>query len=159
MPLTVSPRKRIVNPLTSKIKPNLKRRGKINNPIIQQKIYEGLLEGKTDKDVLIGAGFSLNGADKNAKHNKALQMGKQRVEQELIKSKITVEYVLMELERAKELCIKGKKKDYSSFVRATELLGKHLKMWADNTNVLILVNDKGNQFTLTDRVKKLKNEG
>ena len=148
----------IINPLTSKIKPNRKRRGKINNPVIQQKIYEGLLEGKTDKDVLIGAGFSLLGADRNAKRNKALQIGKRRVEQELMKSKITVEYVLSELERAKELCIQGKKKDYSSFVRATELLGKYLKMWADTHNTLILVNAKSNQFTLEDRVKKLKDD-
>lgn len=149
----------IINPITAKIKPNRKHRGKINNPVIQQKIYEGLLEGKTDKDILIGAGFSELSADKRAKYSKALQLGKRRVEQELIKSKITVEYVLTELERAKKLCIKGKKKDYSSFVRATELLGKHLKMWADNTNILVLVNNPNNQFTLQDRVKQLKDEG
>jgi len=125
------------------------------NPIKQRIVDKAIMQGKSAREALRLAKYAPSTIDQSTVV-KSVKIGIKKALTQFDKSKITVDYVLSEFEKAKQLCIKGKKKDMSSYIRANELLGKWLKMFNDNiTNIQVNVSE--NQFNLKDRLKKLKN--
>ena len=124
------------------------------NPLKKAIVTRELLKGKSARQALKTAKYSKS-AIRQSTHNAVVKQSMKNIMASFDKSVITTDYVLSELEKAKKLCIKGKKKDMSSFIRACELLGKYLQMWSDS-NINILVNNADSQFSLANRVKKLK---
>ena len=128
---------------------------KITNPVIRAKLKNALIEGKSPRKAALIAGLAPNTAHTATKRQIVKDCIKE-ISLELRASDLTPDIVIDGLNDIRKLCIKGKKKDLSSAVRIHELYGKYLKMWADSVNNITLVNVQGNQFSLADRVKKLK---
>lgn len=101
------------------------------NIIRKNKVKKALLEGKSGAKALLAGGFSEATARHHAHENVVLKSVIEEIEEEFKAEKITVEYVLKELERGKELALQ--KGDIASFIRANELLGKYLAMFTDKT--------------------------
>jgi hypothetical protein len=93
------------------------------------KLKAELLKGTDAKNALINSGYKKTTA-RNSTSNKCVQVCQDEIIDD-IKSKITVESVLKQLNDARELSIKDKQ--YSSAIRATELLGKFLAMFTDKS--------------------------
>jgi hypothetical protein len=121
------------------------------NPVRKARVKSNLLKGKDAKNSLLAAGYK----DSYANHSTSTACVKVCQEEILndIKEKITVDYVLAELEKAKLIAITGKKKDISSFVRATELLGRWRAMFTDKTDNVN--RDKSIDYTADEDIDRL----
>ena len=102
------------------------------NPIRKRIIKRELKKGKTAKDSLLAAGYKESTA-KRSTMNKSIKICQKEIKKEFDASMITVEYVLKELQKAKEMCLKAK--DRTNYLRAIEAFGRHLAMFTDKKEV------------------------
>ena len=102
------------------------------NPIKKAKVKEALLKGKSKKQAVIDAGYSLNTAI-NAWRLGVVKVCEEEIEKDFKAHNVTVEQVLKEIELGKELCLKLR--DMPTYKALIELKGKHLAMFTDKTEV------------------------
>lgn len=103
---------------------------KITNPVKIKKIREGIRLGKTDKQILLDAGFSVSTA--NHKQTEILKVEKSRIAKELRAADITADFIAKRLNEDRDFA--RKKKDASTACRADELLGKMSAAFTDKTD-------------------------
>ncbi len=84
------------------------------------------------KKAALDAGYAPSSA-RNATQLQSVQQCRREIAASFRRETITVDYVLAELERAKNLA--EKKEDIASYVRVCELLGKYLAMFTERQQV------------------------
>ena len=100
------------------------------NPIRKRIVKRELKKGNDAKNSMIEAGYSINTAIKSTA-NKVVQVSQAEIKREFDKSKLTVEWVLDNLE---QLRIKAEtKKDYGTAKGILELIGKWKRMWDEKS--------------------------
>lgn len=126
------------------------------NPIRKALLKQSILEnkGRNVQAAMIKAGYTKSTA-KRTYANASVKVIQAEILED-IKGKITEEYILSELERAKKICERKKSKDMSSFIRACELLGKWRAMFTDKQEVAV-TEQPDNQFSM-ERLSRLKAE-
>ena len=127
------------------------------NPIRKMIVKTELLKGVSARQALEAANYS-KGAVRKSTSMPVVKNCMKEILEEFKLSDLTPDFIIKDIEKGKKLCIKGKKKDLSTFMRGCELEGKYLKMFADTANTTILVNIQGNQFNLVNRLDKLKSQ-
>ena len=127
------------------------------NPIKKAIVKRELKKGVDAKNAMLKDNYSINTAVKSTA-NKVVKVSQAEILNELKAADLTDNFIVNGLNDIKKLCITGKKKDLSSAVRIYELWGKYLKMWSDNINTVVLVNTQDNQFSLANRIDKLKGQ-
>jgi hypothetical protein len=122
-----------------------KKPGKQINPIRKRLFKKSLLKGESIKQSLLDAGYTAGTAHKSS-HNSVVKVCQAEIERD-VKKQITVEYVLDELMRAKQMA--EEKQDIASYTRVCELLGKYLAMFTEkikSTSEVTLKSDEENEY-------------
>lgn len=104
-----------------------KKPGEGISPLRRLQVKAGLLAGKTAKQALKDAGYKESVAN-HSTSAPCVKLCQAEIEKD-IKSKITVDYVLSEIKRI-QIAAEAKN-DFSTALRAQELLGKHLAIFTD----------------------------
>ena len=100
------------------------------NPRRKRIVKRELKKGESARTALKQANYS-PGAIRKSTANKVVKVSIAEITREFDKSKITVEYILEEFEKAKELCLEAN--DRTNLLRVLESLGRHLAMFTDKT--------------------------
>ena len=101
------------------------------NPIRQSLLRKSLLQGKSIRQSMKDAGYSASTAHSNCGKDEPLVKACMKEIQRDIKKKITVEYVLGQIERIKRLAVS--KEDFSTALASVVALGKWLAMFTEKT--------------------------
>ena len=106
------------------------------NPIRKSLLKKALLKGNSIRQSLKDAGYSERYAHGNCDRNTPVVKSCMEEIQADIKKKITVDYVLEEIERIKLLA--QSKGDFSTAMAAVTALGKYLAMFTDRREEIVL---------------------
>ena len=116
------------------------------DPLKKAKVKKALKEGKSARQALKDANYKDIYAHRSTL-TPVVKICKEELKQEFKASDVTVDSVVKELAKDRELA--RKKKDYATSTRCTELLGKYIAMFTDkrditnkNPDKLVIVYDK-----------------
>ena len=139
----------------------------MNLTLKQQKFLDEYHKTRNDQRSLQAAGYILSASQARDYANQILSLPdaqeylRMKKDDEVIEAVITVEGVIRDLEKAKDLAINAERfdkhgnrvLDLSSYIRATELEGKYLKMFTDKIEM-----DVDGHAELVDYIARKKKE-
>lgn len=123
------------------------------DPIKQRRYIRARKQGNGKGKSLKIAGYSTKTAEHHQNDLAVVRCGEDRIEKEFDKSKITIDYIIKDLEKAKQTAID--KGDIGNWIKVDELFGKYKQIWNDKG---IQVNVSQSQGTEQKELKERTNK-